>query len=51
VEYVEFHPRRPKTQATNKLRLNFRVASNATLKYPLVILDEASPKFAQKMKV
>lgn len=41
MEHVVFNPRRPKTQATNKLRLNFRVAWNPGLKDPILIIDEA----------
>lgn len=51
MEEVEVNPRGPKTRATNKLTLNFRVASNPTLKDLIIILDEISLEPAQKQMV
>ena len=35
IENVDIQPRRPKTQATNKLRLNFKVVSYPSIKNTL----------------
>jgi hypothetical protein len=51
MENVEFQPTKPNTRATNKLRLTSKVVLDPTLKSSVIVLDETSPRPAQKKAV